>query len=109
MLPLYKQIHAYVRRKLMAKYPEANIKSDGPIPAHLLGKPKGACKQHFVYSSCLFHRYFTGIISIIVLIIIIVIIRKYVGSAVGQHLGHCDSLSTVSNSSCDPRHGGPGL
>ena len=49
MLPLYKQIHAYVRRKIMAKYPEANIKSDGPIPGHLLGKPKGACKQHFVY------------------------------------------------------------
>ncbi|XP_035228335.1 angiotensin-converting enzyme-like isoform X2 [Stegodyphus dumicola] len=35
--PLYKQLHAYVRRKLIERYPKHGIKPDGPIPAHLLG------------------------------------------------------------------------
>ncbi|XP_054707050.1 angiotensin-converting enzyme-like [Uloborus diversus] len=35
--PFYKQLHAYVRRKLIRQYPGADIKPDGPIPAHLLG------------------------------------------------------------------------
>ncbi|KAF8795120.1 Angiotensin-converting enzyme like protein [Argiope bruennichi] len=35
--PFYKQIHAYVRKKLKMHYKRENIKSDGPIPAHLLG------------------------------------------------------------------------
>lgn len=35
--PLYKQLHAYVRRRLMHYYPDA-IERKGPIPAHLLGK-----------------------------------------------------------------------
>lgn len=36
--PLYRQLHAYVRRKLVERYGEERVRSDGPIPAHLLGK-----------------------------------------------------------------------
>lgn len=36
--PLYKELHAYVRMKLNAKYGDDVVKSDGPIPAHLLGQ-----------------------------------------------------------------------
>jgi UPI00016EA067 related cluster len=36
--PLYKHLHAYVRRKLMEMYGTEKIKKNGPIPAHLLGK-----------------------------------------------------------------------
>lgn len=36
--PVYKQLHAYVRRKLIENYPDKDILPDGPIPAHLLGK-----------------------------------------------------------------------
>lgn len=35
--PLYEELHAYVRRKLMEKYPNRGIEENGPIPAHLLG------------------------------------------------------------------------
>ncbi|GBN75145.1 Angiotensin-converting enzyme [Araneus ventricosus] len=35
--PLYEQLHSYVRRKLMQRYPHIGIKADGPIPAHLFG------------------------------------------------------------------------
>ena len=35
--PLYVELHAYVRRKLVAKYGEAAKRSDGLIPAQLLG------------------------------------------------------------------------
>lgn len=35
--PLYMDLHAYVRRKLMERYPTENIRKDGPIPGHLLG------------------------------------------------------------------------
>ncbi len=35
--PLYKELHAYVRRKLVAKYGPAADRKDGMIPAHLLG------------------------------------------------------------------------
>ncbi|XP_071039603.1 angiotensin-converting enzyme isoform X1 [Parasteatoda tepidariorum] len=35
--PLYRELHAYVRRKLIGKYSESYIKPNGPIPAHLLG------------------------------------------------------------------------
>lgn len=35
--PLYQQLHAYVRSKLIIMYP-GKIKEDGPIPAHLVGK-----------------------------------------------------------------------
>uniref|UniRef100_A0A646QF91 Angiotensin-converting enzyme n=1 Tax=Hemiscolopendra marginata TaxID=943146 RepID=A0A646QF91_9MYRI len=35
--PLYQQLHAYVRRKLIGKYGADKIKADGPIPAHILG------------------------------------------------------------------------
>ncbi|KAM7424399.1 hypothetical protein PAMA_000645 [Pampus argenteus] len=36
ILPLYKELHAYVRARLMKVYP-GHIASDGPLPAHLLG------------------------------------------------------------------------
>ncbi len=35
--PLYKELHTYVRRRLIAKYGAAAERSDGMIPAHLLG------------------------------------------------------------------------
>ena len=35
--PLYKELHAYTRRKLVAKYGAAADRKDGMIPAHLLG------------------------------------------------------------------------
>ncbi|XP_054706988.1 angiotensin-converting enzyme-like [Uloborus diversus] len=35
--PLYKQIHAYTRRKLIQHYGAKYIRPDGPIPAHILG------------------------------------------------------------------------
>ncbi|KAM7405919.1 hypothetical protein PAMP_000332 [Pampus punctatissimus] len=36
ILPLYKELHAYVRARLMKVYP-GHIDSEGPLPAHLLG------------------------------------------------------------------------
>lgn len=36
--PLYKLLHAYVRRKLRAVYGPERILEDGPIPAHILGE-----------------------------------------------------------------------
>ncbi|MCL4121824.1 UNVERIFIED_CONTAM: hypothetical protein GTU68_063713 [Idotea baltica] len=35
--PLYKQLHAYVRRKLREVYGESKISKRGPIPAHVTG------------------------------------------------------------------------
>jgi peptidyl-dipeptidase A len=35
--PLYREIHAYTRRKLIQKYGPAAQRADGMIPAHLLG------------------------------------------------------------------------
>ena len=35
--PLYEQLHCYVRDKLNAKYGDAAVPKNGPIPAHLLG------------------------------------------------------------------------
>ncbi|CAN5556525.1 M2 family metallopeptidase [soil metagenome] len=37
--PLYKELHAYVRFKLIQKYGAAATRPDGMIPAHLLGNP----------------------------------------------------------------------
>ncbi|XP_014771274.1 angiotensin-converting enzyme isoform X1 [Octopus bimaculoides] len=37
IMPLYKLFHAYVRRKLKAKYGQEHFPSSGTIPAHLLG------------------------------------------------------------------------
>jgi peptidyl-dipeptidase A len=37
--PLYKELHAYVRFKLIQKYGAAAERPDGMIPAHLLGNP----------------------------------------------------------------------
>ena len=36
--PMYKQLHAYVRRRLSQQYGEDKVDINGPIPAHLLGK-----------------------------------------------------------------------
>jgi len=35
--PLYEQLHAYVRNKLVKRYGEGTVDPHGPIPAHLLG------------------------------------------------------------------------
>ncbi|XP_050426302.1 angiotensin-converting enzyme-like [Adelges cooleyi] len=35
--PIYKQLHSFVRRKLVSHYGVRRVKPDGPIPAHLLG------------------------------------------------------------------------
>lgn len=40
ILPLYKQLHAYVRRRLSSNYNQGDniaIESDGLLPAHILG------------------------------------------------------------------------
>jgi peptidyl-dipeptidase A len=39
--PLYNELHTYVRRKLIQKYGAAAQRSDGMIPAHLLGNMWG--------------------------------------------------------------------
>ncbi|XP_010790455.1 angiotensin-converting enzyme 2 [Notothenia coriiceps] len=36
IMPLYKELHAYVRSRLMEVYP-GHIEAEGPLPAHLLG------------------------------------------------------------------------
>nr|QNF22884.1 putative angiotensin converting enzyme precursor [Lycosa tarantula] len=43
--PLYQQIHAYVRRKLINQYRDV-IREDGPIPAHVLGNMWAQNWQH---------------------------------------------------------------
>jgi len=35
--PLYQQLHAHVRRRLIEVYPNHGLDPNGPIPAHLLG------------------------------------------------------------------------
>lgn len=43
ILPLYKQLHAYVRRRLSNNYNQGDntaIESDGLLPAHILGNLK---------------------------------------------------------------------
>lgn len=35
--PLYRQLHAYVRRRLVSFYRHRELNATGPIPAHLLG------------------------------------------------------------------------
>ncbi|CAL8379460.1 unnamed protein product [Arctogadus glacialis] len=37
IMPLYKELHAYVRSKLIDTYPGGHIHPEGPLPAHLLG------------------------------------------------------------------------
>jgi peptidyl-dipeptidase A len=38
LAPLYRQLHAYVRRRLVERYGSERVRSDGPLPAHLLGE-----------------------------------------------------------------------
>ena len=35
--PLYQQLHAFIRQKLIVAYPHHNLTENGPIPAHLFG------------------------------------------------------------------------
>lgn len=35
--PLYKQLLTYVRRKLLNRYGPEVVRSEGPLPAHILG------------------------------------------------------------------------
>lgn len=51
--PLYEQLHAYVRAKLMDAYPSL-ISPTGCLPAHLLGKKLQELFVYFVL--CYFHR-----------------------------------------------------
>lgn len=37
LLPLYKELFAYVRRKLLDKYGADVVRPEGPLPAHILG------------------------------------------------------------------------
>ena len=37
LMPLYEQLHSFVRRRLILAYPNRQIDPHGPIPAHLLG------------------------------------------------------------------------
>ncbi|ELU17193.1 hypothetical protein CAPTEDRAFT_161725 [Capitella teleta] len=39
--PLYKQLHAFVRHRLMQAYPGRGIEEEGSIPAHILGNMWG--------------------------------------------------------------------
>lgn len=52
-MPLYKELHAYVRAKLMDVYKEG-IDSDGPLPAHLLGMLRILFRTH--HQSCQKHQ-----------------------------------------------------
>ena len=36
--PLYRQLHAFVRGRLRARYGDQVVSRGGPIPAHLLGE-----------------------------------------------------------------------
>lgn len=38
LAPLYRQLHAYVRRRLVKWYGSEHVRPDGPLPAHLLGE-----------------------------------------------------------------------
>lgn len=38
LAPFYRELHAYVRRRLVQRYGPERIRPDGPLPAHLLGK-----------------------------------------------------------------------
>jgi peptidyl-dipeptidase A len=38
LAPLYRELHAYVRRRLVERYGPERVRPDGPLPAHLLGE-----------------------------------------------------------------------
>jgi peptidyl-dipeptidase A len=44
--PLYKELHAYVRNRLRARYGDAVVPKDGPIPAHLFGNMWAQSWEH---------------------------------------------------------------
>ncbi|PRD34939.1 UNVERIFIED_CONTAM: Angiotensin-converting enzyme [Trichonephila clavipes] len=52
--PFYQQLHAYVRRRLIRRYPHSGIKADGPIPAHLLGTQFFCSNFNFFFNAYLF-------------------------------------------------------
>ncbi|XP_017783079.1 PREDICTED: angiotensin-converting enzyme-like [Nicrophorus vespilloides] len=41
LLPLYKELFTYVRKRLLGKYGSEYIREDGPLPAHLVGSISG--------------------------------------------------------------------
>ncbi|MCI4357400.1 MAG: M2 family metallopeptidase [Thermoplasmata archaeon] len=44
--PLYKELHAYVRRKLRETYGDEAVSKDGPVPAHLFGNMWAQSWEH---------------------------------------------------------------
>lgn len=44
-MPLYKELHAYVRAKLIEVYGDAHIDPEGHLPAHLLGRLIQNCSK----------------------------------------------------------------
>lgn len=99
--PLYAQLHTYVRNQLRSLYGADKFPRSGHIPAHLLGK------QNQVYPLfqnnkhvCLFNL--SSVFTIILvnalspfcqqILNLNFFLRQYVGSTLGQHLRHCDSI-----------------
>ncbi|XKL65405.1 hypothetical protein PGB90_008825 [Kerria lacca] len=48
VLPLYKHLYTYVRRRLVQYYGTWRIKPDGPIPAHILGNMWAQSWKHII-------------------------------------------------------------
>jgi peptidyl-dipeptidase A len=46
LLPFYRELHAYARGKLRARYGEDHVPAEGPIPAHLLGNMWAQSWEH---------------------------------------------------------------
>ncbi|HTT34518.1 MAG TPA: M2 family metallopeptidase [Thermoplasmata archaeon] len=46
--PLYRSLHAYVRRRLVERYGAATVPPRGPIPAHLLGNLWAQSWEHVI-------------------------------------------------------------
>lgn len=44
-MPLYKELHAYVRAKLIEVYGDTHIDPEGHLPAHLLGRLIQNCSR----------------------------------------------------------------
>lgn len=64
VVPLYKQLFTYVRRRLFQRYGDAALRPDGPIPAHLLGKLLfTVSKLLFTYEKACFKSVRVGPIS----------------------------------------------
>ena len=49
--PLYEQLHAYVRARLIQAYPGRGLKPGGPIPAHILGTRYSHTHSHWAINN----------------------------------------------------------